>query len=208
MNLKVKNYIIWPLLIILAIGVGLYPLAYLFGDMSGGLLASKPQAVLENSLWNFGFYSHIMLGGLALIIGWLQFIEKLRKTRIDLHRKIGYTYVISVLLSGFAGLFISFYVTGAWHTKLGFFLLAVFWLWTTIMAVRAIREKNITSHQYWMMRSYALTLAAVTLRLWLPFFIGLLGWSFSESYKFAAWLCWLPNLFLMELYICQKTNSK
>lgn len=208
MNTKVKNFLVWPLVVFFALGVGLYPLVYVFTDMSNNLLGTKTAELLQNTFWNVSFYTHIFVGGVALFIGWLQFVKRLREKNIRIHRMIGYVYTVSVLLSGFAGLFISFSATGPWHTKLGFFLLAVMWLLTTFMAIRSIRNKNITSHQYWMMRSYALTLSAVTLRLWLPFFSIVLGWTFLESYKIIAWLAWVPNLFFMELYICGKINAK
>jgi hypothetical protein len=48
-----------------------------------------------------------------------------------------------------------------------------------------------------MIRSYALCLAAVTLRLWLP--VGLAqGVRFEVMYPLVAWLCWVPNLMLAE----------
>jgi hypothetical protein len=52
-----------------------------------------------------------------------------------------------------------------------------------------------------MIRSYALTFAAVTLRIWLPFLIGILGLTFIEAYKIVAWLSWIPNILVAELII-------
>ena len=46
-----------------------------------------------------------------------------------------------------------------------------------------------------MIRSYALTLAGVTLRLDVP--AALLGpFAFSTAYAAIAWLCWVPNLLI------------
>ena len=201
MLLKIRNYLLWGLFILLALSIGMYPLNYVFSDMSGELLATKAPELLKNTIWNVGFYAHIFLGGIALLIGWLQFVKRFRNKYINVHRKIGYAYIISVFVSGFTGLFISFYATGAWHTKLGFFLLAVMWLLTTIFALNAIKNKNIASHQNWMRRSYALTFSAVTLRLWIPLFMIGLGWTFIESYKVVAWLAWIPNLLIIEYFI-------
>jgi hypothetical protein len=48
-----------------------------------------------------------------------------------------------------------------------------------------------------MIRSYALTFAAVTLRIWLP--LGqVLHFDFVEAYRVIAWLCWVPNLLAAE----------
>jgi hypothetical protein len=49
-----------------------------------------------------------------------------------------------------------------------------------------------------MVRNFALTFAAVTLRLWLPASI-VSGFPFELAYPVIAWLCWLPNLVAAEL---------
>ena len=50
-----------------------------------------------------------------------------------------------------------------------------------------------------MVRSYALTFAAVTLRLWLSALTGA-GVPFFEAYAAVAWLSWLPNLAAVEVF--------
>ncbi|MEZ4885602.1 MAG: DUF2306 domain-containing protein [Chitinophagales bacterium] len=187
------------LLALLASMIGIYPLLYFVVDMSNeGLLGGKPPQLFQNHLWHFLFYTHIALGGIALLTGWSQFSEKLRKKRLNLHRNLGKIYVISVLLSGIAGLYIALYATGGIITILGFATLAVLWLFTTFKAYTAIQQKQITAHQQWMIRSYALTFGAVTLRIWLPFLQGVLGMTFINAYLIVAWLAWIPNLLFAE----------
>lgn len=194
------NKIVWIFSAVLAISIGLYPLMYLFIDMtSNGLLSSKGDSLLSSSVYIFGFYSHIFLGGLALLIGWVQFSKKWRTKRIELHRFIGKIYLLAVLASGLSGLYISFYATGGVYTKLGFALLAIAWLFTSTKAYTSIKNKKVTQHQKWMIRSYALTFAAVTLRIYLPLLQQFL--DFSEAYAIIAWLCWIPNLFIAEIII-------
>lgn len=190
-----------------AIGVGLYPLFYFLGDMSGGLLASKSATLLANRFWQLGFYTHIGFGGLALLSGCTQFLPKLRQKRLALHRTLGKIYIGSVLLSGTAGLGIAFAASEGLFAQLGFGALAVLWLYTTMQAYLTIKRKEVTLHQQWMTRSYALCFAAVTLRLWLPLFLGGLGMSFSAAYPIIAWLCWVPNLGLAEWMIRRAKHS-
>jgi len=90
---------------------------------------------------------------------------------------------------------------GGLPARLGFGMLGGLWLVTGAMAYQRIRQRDIERHREWMIRNYALTFAAVTLRLWLPLFHVLLGFSFIESYVTVAWLCWVPNLLLAELLI-------
>ncbi len=202
-----KN-LIWFVFAFFAIGVGLYPYLYLVVDMSQGLLGSKTEALLSNSIWNFFFYTHILLGGVTLLSGWSQFIKKLRNNRINLHRHLGKIYVVAVLLSGIAGLYISFFATGGLVSQLGFGALAVLWLGTTFMAYISIRNKKIILHQQWMIRSYALAFAAVTLRLWLPSLTGFLNMEFVDAYRIIAWMCWVPNLIFAEFLVRQISGKR
>lgn len=194
--------IYWVIFAFLAIGIGLYPIIYLIADMkSNGLLGSKSEELLASTLYNIGFYTHIYFGGLALLTGWSQFSKKWRIKFLKTHRALGKIYVISVLFSGLAGLYIAFHANGGLPAKLGFGILAVLWLYTTSLAYNNIKNKNITAHQRWMIRSYALCFAAVTLRLWLPTLPGLLGIGFDEAYVIISWLCWVPNIMVAEIII-------
>ncbi len=197
--------IIWILFVTLAVLIGIYPLSYLLFDMSNGLLGSKSKELLLNPIWNFEFYTHIYLGGIALLIGWTQFVKQLRMKKIDLHRTIGKIYILSVLLSGIAGLYISFYATGGIVAKFGFGTMASIWLFTTIMAYTSIKNKAIEKHQRWMIRSYALTFAAVTLRLWMPILQSIFHLEFIEAYRIIAWLCWVPNLIFAQFLIRRRS---
>ena len=66
---------------------------------------------------------------------------------------------------------------------------------------------RIAEHQRWMVRSYALTFAAVTLRLEMPFFFILGGMDYAEVSNYVAWLCWVPNLIIAELYLRRRHGS-
>jgi len=186
--------ILWGLLIFFAIGVGLYPYLYLLIDMSEGFLAGKSTEILSDQIWNITFHTHIYLGGLALLIGWTQFVKSIRTKKIHVHRTIGKIYILSVLISGVAGLHIAYYADGGIASQLGFSFLAAFWLFTTTMAYVAIRKKQIAKHRRWMIMSYSLTFAAVTLRLWIPILPPLLNIEFIEAYRIISWLAWVPNL--------------
>ncbi|MCK0180521.1 DUF2306 domain-containing protein [Flavobacteriaceae bacterium S0862] len=195
----------WILFAILAIAIGVYPVIYLIVDMkSNGLLGSKSPKLLATTIYNIGFYTHIYFGGIALLTGWSQFLKKWRLKYLKTHRALGKIYIISVLLSGLAGLYIAFYANGGVTAKIGFSLLAILWLLTTVMAYQSIRKKQITKHEQWMVRSYALCFAAVTLRLWLPILPVILQIGFDEAYIIISWLCWVPNILFAELLIRNK----
>ena len=77
-------------------------------------------------------------------------------------------YVLAVLFGAVAGFALAPHSFGGWVAHAGFGLLAVCWLGATLNAYRHIRRGEVNAHRNWMIRSYALTLAAVTLRIWLP----------------------------------------
>ncbi len=198
-----KVYI--PVIAVLAIGVGFYPFLYLMTKNEVGLLSGKSDVLLSSALWMSAFYLHIIPGGIALLIGWPQFVKKLRNRRIEFHRALGKIYLLAILTSGVAGLYLAFYAEGGAVAQIGFLGLAISWLFTTTMAYITIKQKKIESHQNCMIRSYALCFAAVTLRIWLPLFTNVWGMDFIPAYRIIAWLAWVPNLLVAEL-IVRKNN--
>jgi len=193
----------WVILSLLSIIIGLYPILYLIIDREFGLLGTKTVDLLKNNLWNIMFYVHIFLGGLALLIGWLQFSKKLRSNNIKLHRGIGKTYVVSVLISGICGLYIAFFSTGGITSTIGFSSLALIWIISTYLGYKSIKGGKIRLHEDFMIYSYAACFAAVTLRFWLPILTILLD-DFIFAYRIVAWLCWVPNLLVAYLIINYK----
>jgi hypothetical protein len=51
-----------------------------------------------------------------------------------------------------------------------------------------------------MTRSFALTFAAVTLRIYIPLALAA-GVGFADSYPAIAWLCWVPNLVVAQFLV-------
>ena len=191
--------------VILAIGIGLYPAIYFIIDPTFGLLGTKSADLLANQLWHFSFYTHIVLGGLALLIGWAQFWTSFRKKYLSYHRLIGRIYILAVLPSAITGIYIGCHATGGMVAKVGFVCLGIIWLVVSLRAYLAVKKGKIQTHQIFMIYSYAATFAAVTLRLYMPLLIALTG-DFIPAYQMVAWLCWVPNLIVA--YFITKRMTK
>lgn len=191
----------WFIFVFLAIGVGVYPILYFLVDEKIGLLNAKSAELLASQAWWIGFYIHISFGAVALLTGWSQFSKSIRAKRIRLHRTLGKIYLIGILFAGTAGFYLALNATGGIIAQFGFGAMAIFWLITSILAYVTIRKMQIDQHRIWMIRSYALTFAAVTLRLWLPIFDIAFGMGFNESYTIISWLCWVPNLLVAQYFI-------
>jgi uncharacterized membrane protein len=191
---RIANLVFWILLAVLSFTVAGYALSIVLQLQSSPLAAQLVAAQPWLAPLHFG------AGGVALAVGVLQFITRLRLQRPAIHRWLGRIYVLAVLGSGSAGLVMATQTEAGRVAAAGFAALAVVWLWSTLQAYRAIRARQVARHRVWMLRSFALTLAAVTLRLYLPA-SQLAGWSFTSAYPVIAWLCWVPNLALAELLV-------
>jgi len=189
-----------------AIVIGLYPLMYFIIDRTFGLLQTKDISVLKNVFWNIGFYVHIIFGGLTLLIGWKQFVDKWRVSKPDTHRFIGKMYIVFVVLSSISGMYIAFYATGGVISALGFIGLGLFWFFITISALKQAQKRNFAAHRNLMIYSYSACFAAVTLRIWLPLLTIAFG-DFFIAYRLVAWLCWIPNITVAYFIINTKGRS-
>ncbi len=180
----------------IALGVACYAIfVYAFLPL-GSLVHPDMMAVYQ--LRPAGIYLHVFASAIALILGPFQFLSKFQQTNPVLHRWMGRTYLgIGVLIGGIAGLYMAAYAYGGHVAQLGFATLAVLWLYTGSRAYTAIRSGNVSEHRRWMIRNFSLTLAAVTLRLYLPFSMAT-GVEFALAYQAIAWLCWIPNLVIAE----------
>ncbi|PEL57511.1 DUF2306 domain-containing protein [Bacillus wiedmannii] len=161
-----------------------------------------------SAFWYMMLFTHITTSIVALVIGPFTLSTKFRERNMNRHRIVGRIYMVGILLGGVSGLYLSFYATGGLVAKLGFGLLSVFWLTSAYQALHRVKNKKIKEHRNWMIRNYSLTFGAVTLRIWLPLFIVLFGIErFELSYAIIAWLAWVPNLFVAELFIRKRRNK-
>ncbi len=202
-----KSYLLkslWVIIVILALLVGYIPISYLFNGINKGFLELKSQAVLNSRVWYYFLYTHIISGGIAILIGWIQFNKTMQTNHVNLHRTIGKIYVISALICSISGLYIGFFATGGLIAAAGFMSVACVYFYTTLQGFLTIKKGQILGHQNFMTYSYAVCLAAVSLRISTPI-AYLLGFDYIASYQFIAWSAWVPNL--MIAYWINKNRS-
>ncbi|MFE6050559.1 DUF2306 domain-containing protein [Kitasatospora sp. NPDC056446] len=138
---------------------------------------------------------HISGASIALAAGPWQFSERLRRRWPQWHRRIGVVYLLGCLVGGVGALLLAPVAYGGVVARIGFACLGVAWLVTGGTGLRMILRRRVEDHRRWMIRSFALTFAAVTLRLMLVVAKGA-QLDFRTSYTVIAWLCWVPNLLL------------
>lgn len=195
-------WVLWSLLTVSAIGIAaVFVPPYLAGGTTvPGLDRSIP-----------GYYTslviHALPAGLALVIGPFQFVTRLRLRFTRAHRIAGRVYLISVLIAALAATYSSVVTPSGLTLQVAFFMLIAAWLYTGVMAYRTIRRGEVQLHRIWMIRNYALTFAAVTLRLYQ--LIGLqlmdpMGWEYPQIYAASAWASLFGNAIIAEYFIVQR----
>jgi len=186
----------WLIMMFLATGIALFSLRFFLPDRP-----SVAPDILANLVENpVTFLLHVAGGLTALLLGPWQFLASIRLNKPKVHRWIGRMYVLAVLIGGTTGFFVAFSSSaGPWATA-GFSILAILWLITTWFGYRRAVERRFDAHRVWMIRSFALTAAAITLRLGLPV-APALGYEFVSGYIVMSWASWLINLGIAEWYL-------
>jgi uncharacterized membrane protein len=164
---------------------------------------------LQNYLrLEFALGVHVLCGMLALLIGPFQFVKRLRRRFVRLHRACGAVYVASATGLGVTGLILApTAYTGA-VASVGFTLLGLAMLFTTWTALRMIMAHRYGEHRRWMIRSFSLIMAGVMLRVEIPLYyalfgVGIVHFTFETAYATIAWLAWVPNI-LIALWVTRR----
>ena len=192
----------WWVMTVLAVGVAGYAFAYPFVEQMGDPGMRERFAGMPIAAWG-----HMIGGGIALLIGPFQFNKAIRRKSIGRHRLLGRVYLFAVLFAGIGSLVMAPHANGGLSATLGFGGLGVLWLITGIFAYTTIRNGDTAGHRRWMIRNYALTLAAVTLRIYLPTAMAS-GLPFIPAYIAISWLCWVPNLLVAEWFFIRRPDKR
>lgn len=172
---------------------------YLSFEPEIDFLTTKTDRVLGHRDFQASFYIHITSSLWVMGIGIAQFIPAFVKKYPRLHQTLGKVYVFSILLlAAPAGLGLALYANGGLPAKVGFSLQCIVWWLTTFIAWREIRQKRWQTHIEWMMRSYAVTLAAMSLRVGSYAMVYLFHTKPIETYLTVTWLSWVGNLVIVE----------
>ena len=173
--------------------------------------------VLHYFTWSeaaYGYYwpfrlqliAHVTGGLIATLAGVWQIWTGLNTQSMRVHPWTGRLYVAGVLL-GSLGAFVLAFTSAvygfAWAVAL--VCLAVAWLSTTGMALYSIRKRNVLLHKQWMIRSYIITFAFVTFRIFTDY-VPYAAWGISpqDMANAAIWPVWVMPLLAYEMMLGRK----
>ncbi len=150
--------------------------------------------------------THVATAIPPLLIGLFAFSKRARRISMKAHRWFGTVYCVAIWISAITGVILALGNTMGLASRIGFSLLGVLWFSTTFFAYSYARKKDIVNHRIWMIRSFALTLAVVTIRpiMMMPLVVDV---DISLLNNVGSWACWVPNLMIAEMYI-RRTNHR
>lgn len=146
---------------------------------------------------------HIVPGMLFLILAPFQFMPRVRRRHIRLHRSLGWLIVPTAGISGVFALVAAFRFPafGGLITQAATLFFGVIFLFSLIKAIYHIRRKEVHLHREWMIRLFAVGLGVATIRLFIGLSLALSDLGFEEVFGVAFWLGLGVNLLVAELWI-------
>jgi len=194
-------------LLILAVPLSFNALSYLNFNTQYGFLRLK-QLAIDTGWYLPAYYSHVLFAGIILLIGFLQIHPTWGLRWRKLHRLLGKMYIGGILFfAAPGGLVMSFFIKRGPWVLASFLFQCAAWFTCTLLAYIRIRDGDIQSHRQWVLRSFSLSLAAITLRV----YVFLSSWSLDltapTAYATIAWLSWVPNLLICEWYLVKNKKS-
>lgn len=171
-------------------------------------LQIKQTEVSEVPYYLLFFYIHVYSAIFVLLAGFTQFNAGILRKQTAIHRNIGKLYIAIILfLSAPSGLFIGVFANGGFYSKVSFVSLSILWFYFTLKGFLHIKNRNIILHKAFMLRSFALTFSAITLRFWKVILVYLFHPSPMDIYQIIAWLGWVPNLLIIEYYLYNQSKK-
>lgn len=153
---------------------------------------------------------HVIAGTVAIVLGPIQFIGTIRRRYPRVHRVIGYTYLIAIIIGSLSAFNMSFHVelTRTVAFAVGLFCLGVCWLISGLLAYVAIYRGNVALHQQLLAQNYALTFSfALTRFLW-DLDIAFIQDMGPMRYITMGWAGWIIPFALTGFYFQFKATSR
>lgn len=166
------------------------------------------QEEIKLTYYKFAFFSHVYSSIIIITLGLTQFSTTIRNQFPFIHKINGKTYILLILLvASPSGLIMSYHANGGLISKVSFTILSILWFLFTLNAYKNIKKRNFEKHKNFMIRSYALTLSAISLRLFKYGIVSIFELPPMDTYKIVSILGWTINLGIAEMIIKKTTHN-
>jgi uncharacterized membrane protein len=162
----VRNSFLRPKYLVFAF-VGLM-VAYVLNHNEGFLIHANDPIWHHYQPFKWWLLPHGIAGACALLLGPMQFSDRLRKKYAKLHRVVGRLYIGGVFVAGPLGIYIQFFQERSGATRSFSVAAAVdaaLWMTTTAIALLFILRGNVNLHRQWMTRSFAVAIVFLEVRV-------------------------------------------
>ena len=145
---------------------------------------------------------HGIAGACALLLGPMQFSDRLRRRFSQFHRVVGRIYVAGVFLAAPVGFYIQYFkerTGGARSFTIAAAVDAVLWMATTGIAMVFILKGKVQEHQQWMTRSFVVALVFLEGRV----IGGVTGWENlgDRASETIVWVCLAFSILSADLVL-------
>jgi uncharacterized membrane protein len=150
--------------------------AYVLGHNERFLIDAKDPEWPHIQSFKWWLLPHALAGACALILGPMQFSDRLRQRYAKFHRVVGRIYVTGVFVAAPLGTYIQYFEERTGSPRSFSFAAATdaaLWMTTTAIALMFILKGKVQQHRQWMVRSFAVAIVFLEVRV----VGGLTGWE-------------------------------
>ena len=147
-------------------------------------------------------YAHILPGAVYLTLAPFQLWRGFRNRNLRRHRRIGRVALVAGLTSGVFGVLFGFFQSfGGTLQASASVVFGVWFVTALLVAYRAVRRRDITTHRRWMIRAFAVGLAVGTIRIWIGLFEGFGVLETRDAFGVAFWISFTLHAVIAELWL-------
>jgi uncharacterized membrane protein len=199
----VASRLAWPRAKYLLFGfIGLM-VAYVLYHNERFLIDARNPEWLHIQSFRWWLLPHGLMGACALLLGPMQFSDRLRQRFTKFHRVVGRFYVAGVFVAAPLGFYIQYFeerIGGARSFSAAAATDAILWILTTAIAFGFILKGKVQQHRQWMTRSFAVAIVFLEVRVVLGVTglekVG--GGAFDET---VVWACVAFSLLFADVVL-------
>jgi uncharacterized membrane protein len=177
-------------------------LLYVLGHDERFLIDAKDREWLHIQTFKWWLLPHGLTGACALLLGPMQFSDRLRRRYTKLHRIAGRFYIAGTFLAAPLGFYVQYFqermgASRSFSTAAA--MQATTWMLTTAVALVFILKGNVQQHRQWMTRSFAVALVFLEVRV----ILGVTGWERlgPAAVETVVWVCNVVAILLADLVL-------
>jgi uncharacterized membrane protein len=177
-------------------------IAYVLGHNERFLIDAKDPEWPHIQSFKWWLLPHGIMGACALLLGPMQFSDRLRKRFTKFHRVVGRFYVAGVFVAAPLGFYIQHFqerMGGTRSFSMAAALDAFLWMVTTAIAFGFILNGKVQQHRQWMTRSFAMALVFLEVRV----ILGVTGWEKlgPAADETVVWVCVGMSLLFADIVL-------